>query len=160
MLKGSLDDIAWRRELPPALGAMLERLADPALSQAATGRHQLDGDAFFVINEYATRPAADLRAESHRRYCDVQVMLAGTEKVGCTKLAVEPDIAYDATRDVAYYAKDIPLDWHAFGTGDVFIFTPDDIHLPGVELARSQSIRKVVGKLPWAELARVWPSLV
>lgn len=158
MLKGSLDDIAWRKRLPSVLGEMLDRLADPVLRQAKTGRHDLDGDAFFVINEYETRPAIELRAESHRRYCDVQVMLAGTEKVGCTTLPAVPDVAYDAARDVAYYAQDIALDWHVFGTGAVFIFAPDDIHLPGVTLDRAQNIRKVVGKLPWTSLADVWSS--
>ena len=157
MLKGSLDDIAWRKRLPPVLGEMLDRLADPALRHATAGRYDLDDDAFFVINAYETRPAAELRAESHRRYCDVQVMLAGREQVGCARLATDPDVAYDATRDVAYYAEDLALDWYPFGTGAVFIFAPDDIHLPGVTLDRPESIRKVVGKLPWATLAGVWP---
>ncbi len=158
MLKGSINDDAWRSGLPAPLRQMLERLADPALCQASVGRHDIDGEAFFVINEYETRPAAELRAESHRRYCDVQVMLSGTEQVGCAKLAGGADAAYDAVRDVTYYAQDLQLDWHPFGTGTVFVFTPDDIHLPGVTLNHAAGIRKVVGKLPWATLAGDWPS--
>jgi biofilm protein TabA len=158
VLKGSIDDTAWREGLPPVLREMLARLADPALRHAAAGRHDIDGEAFFVINDYETQPAADLRAESHRRYCDVQVMLAGAEQVGCAKLASDPDAPYDTTRDVAYYAQGLELDWYAFSTGAVFVFTPDDIHLPGVTLGQPTSIRKVVGKLPWAKLAGDWPS--
>lgn len=157
MLKGSINDDAWRSGLPTPLRQMLERLADPALRQAPVGRHDLEGEAFFVINEYETRPAAELRAESHRRYCDVQVMLVGTEQVGCAELADTAGAAYDAAHDVTYYPQDLPLDWHAFGTGTVFVFTPDDIHLPGVTLDRPAGIRKVVGKLPWATLAGDWP---
>jgi YhcH/YjgK/YiaL family protein len=155
MLRGSLHDLAWRNRLPPVVREMLESLADPALHDASAGRHELGDDTFFVINEYETRPAPELRAESHRRYCDVQIMLSGTEQVGCGKLANGPDASYDATRDIAYYAQDLPLDWYPFGIGDVFIFAPDDIHLPGVTLDRPGNIRKVVGKLPWAMLAGV-----
>ena len=114
MLRGSLDDLAWRKRLPPVLLEMLERLADPALHRAPAGRHELSDDAFFVINEYETRPALELRAESHRRYCDVQVMLSGTEQVGCGKLVNDLDAFYDTVRDVAYYTQDLPLDWYPF----------------------------------------------
>lgn len=157
MLKGAMDNIAWREGLPQALRQMLDRLADPALRKAQTGRSDLDGGAFFVINAYDTQPAGALHAESHRRYCDVQVILHGSEQIGWAALASDLDAPYDAAKDVSYYAPGLPLDWHAFGPGDVFIFAPSDIHLPGVTLSQPARIRKVVGKLPWAELAGDWP---
>lgn len=157
MLKGSMDDAAWRAGLPAALRHMLERLADPALRQAPAGRRDLDGDAFLMVNDYATQPAEALRAESHRRYCDVQVMLEGVEQVGWAALAGDPDAAYDAAGDVAYHVPGPALAWHAFTAGDVFVFAPDDIHLPGVALHRPARVRKLVGKLPWTTLAGDWP---
>ena len=160
MIKGHLDGSDWTRAPSPTLRRMLARLADPSLLTAAKGRYDLGDGSFYVINEYDTRPAAELRAESHRRYCDVQVMLAGREQMGWTPRRDDsPASPYDAAADIRFYAAGLALDWQPFVPGDVFVFSPDDIHCPGVVLDHPARIRKVVGKIPWAVLAAEWPAV-
>lgn len=159
MLEGKLDGRGWVAPPSPLMKAMLACLAEPSVRDLPAGRYETGGDTFFVINAYETQPASALRAESHRRFCDVQVMLEGEEMMGWTKRRPDlPSGAYDDQNDVMFYEVGLGLEWRRFSPGDVFVFAPDDVHLPGVLLDRPTRIRKAVGKLPWASLEAEWPT--
>ena len=41
-----------------------------------TGRHEIEGSAFYVnVEEGMTRPASDRKFEAHARYIDIQLLL-------------------------------------------------------------------------------------
>ena len=59
------------------LGA-LGRLEDTALLSRPAGKYAIDGERLFVIiQDYTTKPVEQCRWESHRKYIDIQYMLAG-----------------------------------------------------------------------------------
>ncbi len=58
-------------------------LADPALAQKPDGRYSIDGDnLYYMVQHYTTKPVDQARFESHRKYIDIQVLLAGQELLG------------------------------------------------------------------------------
>lgn len=159
MLEGSIGG-AWARQLSTVLARMIEHLSDPALGAAPTGRRDVGDGTFYVVSDYETRPADELSAESHRRYCDIQVMLDGVEMMGWAPRRPDlPASPYEADIDTLYYGTGLQLEWRRFSAGSVFIFSPDDIHLPGVLLEAPARVRKVVGKVPWADVVDHWDAL-
>jgi biofilm protein TabA len=150
MLSGSLELSNQPSWYPEPLGRMLKRLADPAVRTAPCGRIPVDGERMFiVVNEYETSPADRLDPESHRRYCDVQTVLAGDELMGWGLLDPARPLKgdYDAARDLQFYEGLDGLSWLRARPGLFFLFTPTDVHLPGVANERPTAVRKAVGKI-------------
>jgi len=150
MMAGLLEspDAAARRW--PALLEVLRRAADPALLEAPLGRHPVDGDQLYlVLAEYDTRPVEAGKPETHRAYCDVQVVLRGEERIGWAPLtaAWSPSGGYDPASDLQLHLPAGGLTWLAARPGCFFFFGPGDVHQPGVIAAGPARVRKLVGKI-------------
>lgn len=112
------------------------------------------GDGMFALEQaYRAKPPADGRWESHRAYIDVQVIVAGEERM---ELADVRDlrVAEDFTpgRDVLFYhASDAGSSLRATA-GAVAVFFPVDGHKPSLALdpAAPALVRKTVVKVPVA----------
>lgn len=118
---------------------------DPAA--LALGRHDLDGDRIFaLVQEYETRPRSACRWEAHRRYCDVQFLAAGVERIGVApRDALRLVDAYDEHQDVAFYDGD--GDFVTLRTGMFAMLWPHDAHMPCVASAGLLRVRKIVVKV-------------
>ncbi|MGJ8695580.1 MAG: YhcH/YjgK/YiaL family protein [Verrucomicrobiaceae bacterium] len=106
-------------------------------------------DGIFLIEEaYLTKRPAEVRWESHREWADVQVILAGEERMDVTKvenLKLVEDLS--PQRDMLYfenYEKGSVLRLEA---GDVAIYLPVDGHRPGLEIGQAELVRKLVVKV-------------
>jgi YhcH/YjgK/YiaL family protein len=117
--------------LHPGFPAAFEFLGQP-LAQLAAGRHAIDGERLFVVmNREQGRTRTGAKLESHRRYIDIQLTLAGAEEIGW-KPAAEcslPEGPFSVEKDIAFYA-DRPESWFAVGPGTFALFFPDDAHAP------------------------------
>ena len=81
MIVDALANAGRYRPLHPRLAAAFDYLAafDPAKPD---GKYPIDGDAVYaLVQSYATRPAAEKKWESHRRYLDVQYVVSGRERI-------------------------------------------------------------------------------
>ena len=135
-------------QLPARLARALEYLRATDLMSVAIGRHDVDGDRLFaLVQEYTTRAADQCVWEAHRKYIDVQCVVAGAERMGVAELASstvrEP---YDPARDVAFFEPG--RDSVIVSAGMFAIFWPDDVHSPGgmVDDAAPRAVRKIVIK--------------
>ena len=116
------------------------------------GRTDLADGAYLIVSRYATAPAEDKPYEAHRKYIDVQVLLAGEEFIGLAETAeLAEQTPYDPQADVALYhapAREHQLvlqpDW-------AVVLDPADAHRPGCCLDQPADVCKVVAKLPVAE---------
>lgn len=133
-----------------AMGALFARafgfLKQTDLAALPLGRHEIDRDNIYVIvarDRGRTREQAKL--EAHRRYADIQVVLAGTDEMGWKSrpLCTKPDSGYDRDKDIEFFA-DEPDAWVAVGPGSFVVFFPDDAHAP---LVGNGEIRKVIVKV-------------
>jgi YhcH/YjgK/YiaL family protein len=120
--------------LHPLFPRALAAAADPAVRALPDGRHALQGDDLFVIVErLPTRARAEKRLECHRRYIDIQVLLAGAEAMECTDVD-GLDIAADFAPggDVRFFREPArPLTRLLVTAGQAAVFFPEDAHKPG-----------------------------
>lgn len=138
------------RPLGKLIGAALDYLRRADFSQIADGRHELDGERLYVmVQRYQTKPLAEATWEAHRQYFDVQYVIQGAERVGYAALrdTVPVRQPYDSQKDIIFY--DAAGDFLSLRVGDFAIFSPHDIHAPGLALSPSGAlgtVRKAVVK--------------
>jgi biofilm protein TabA len=150
----------WRRfqSLHAGFVDAFRALSDPEIASLPAGRHSINGERLYLIVGRDTgRGRHRARLESHRRYIDIQLTLAGQEEIGWLPLAdclaslatTQPlaashgDEPYDGGRDIAFYSAR-PETWLALPPGTFAIFFPEDAHAP---LAGQDEIVKVVAKV-------------
>ncbi|KXU34919.1 hypothetical protein AXK12_06730 [Cephaloticoccus capnophilus] len=126
-----------------------------ALKEGESQRQDLEGGAFAIAQVYAARPRYGV-FESHRRYHDIQVVVAGEEQIEVAETALLTlTQAYDEERDVAFYADYAAGSVLRFKAGEVAVFAPCDGHMPSVRSdgfdtgsAGGGLVYKVVVKVP------------
>lgn len=109
------------------------------------------GGGIFVIEEcYATKLRADGFFESHRKYVDVQMVLDGEEQMELADLRrMAPKQPYHAERDLQVYEDDTSASLLRVFTGQVAVFFPSDVHMPGLRIRTDPvTVRKAVVKIP------------
>lgn len=132
--------------LHPLFARAFDFLRNTDLDALAPGRHAIAGEQLFALVEDGVgRTRAEAQLECHRRYIDIQLVLAGVDEMGWKPLAdcVVPATDYDAARDIGFF-NDAPASWVATPPGSFCVFFPDDAHAPLVSAGR---IRKVVLKI-------------
>src|SRR5450830_1435152 len=73
--------------LGPRIARGLQFLAETDLKGLTTGRHELDGQALFVlVSDYVPKPPSQGKWEAHRRYLDLQFVVSGVERIVCSPL--------------------------------------------------------------------------
>jgi YhcH/YjgK/YiaL family protein len=115
----------------------------------ASGSYPLQGDKLFMnVMQFATGLAQEKKAEQHRDYIDIQILLEGRERIFYG--------AYESARDSE--------EWHgeedyqlcrrieneqtlALQPGMFAVFMPLEPHKPGCQVSQPEEIKKVVIKL-------------
>jgi YhcH/YjgK/YiaL family protein len=119
------------------------------LAAGVTERTDLAGGSFALDQVYVPRLRPDGFFESHRKYIDVQVIVAGEELMevqDISRLVVsEP---YSAERDFIKYADSADTSVLRMRAGDVAVFFPEDGHMPSLRWRTADLVRKTVVKVP------------
>ncbi|MBN2211649.1 MAG: YhcH/YjgK/YiaL family protein [Sedimentisphaerales bacterium] len=115
----------------------------------ASGRYEIQGnDIYAIVAEYETGSAETKRFEGHQRYIDVQVLLAGAERMD---VAISDDLTvdepYHKEKDVIFYKAPQEYTSLVLRPGYIVILYPQDIHRAGVCLTQPQRVRKLVVKV-------------
>ncbi|MDH2917929.1 MAG: YhcH/YjgK/YiaL family protein [Sideroxydans sp.] len=137
--------------LHPLFPAAYAYLRDTDLNALAPGVHQIIDQQLFVIVEHANgRTRAEAKLEAHRRYIDIQLVLAGLDEMGWQALSDcnQPIDEHNLERDIRFF-DDAPATWIAVPPAHFCIFFPDDAHAP---LVGSGAIRKVIMKVAVAAI--------
>jgi YhcH/YjgK/YiaL family protein len=146
MICDRLDNAAWYSGLPRRIVRALEFLRDNDPLSLALGRLDVDGDRLFaLVQEYTTRDESECRWEAHRRYCDVQYVASGVERIDVAHIAdMQVVELYDAAKDVAFFSG--AGDSLTLRAGAFAIFAPQDVHRPCVAAFAREPVRKIVLK--------------
>jgi biofilm protein TabA len=111
------------------------------------GRYELLGEEVFaLVQEYETKPREEAVWEAHRRYADVQLVIAGSEVFGCAPAnALRESKPYDPEKDFVLYEGEgnlvtVPAGWFA-------LFFPGEEHMPQVQAGGPGKVRKLVVKV-------------
>lgn len=140
---------AYVAEMLQPGSAAARRIA--GIASGATERIDLAGGSFGLEQVYPPRARPDGFFESHRKYIDVQVIVAGEELMevrDITALTIaEP---YNPERDFIKYADIADAAVLKMRAGDVAIFFPEDGHMPSLHWRGTGLVRKTVVKVPVA----------
>lgn len=125
-----------------AFSEILKILAGP---WPTVDRLDVDGDRLYILPMTVPgKGKTGVRAETHRRYLDIQYVVTGTDTMGwCSIDVIGPGNGYDAIKDIEFYPAE-PSIWVPVMAGDFAIFLPSDVHAP---LAGEGLVRKIVVKV-------------
>lgn len=149
MILTSLTDIRSYLGLHPLLGQAFDFLRN-LRGDEPNGRIDLDGDrAFALLQSYTTKPIGQTSVEAHRRYLDVQCVLAGEEHLIWCPLGSlgQPSQVHDDQRDFALWPLPEAYTLCLLKPGLAAILHPDDAHAPGIAAGQPCGVNKVVIKL-------------
>jgi YhcH/YjgK/YiaL family protein len=120
-----------------------------AAAGVADGRIEIDGERLYAsVASYETGSRAERRFEAHRRYIDIQVLLAGEETIDVALDRELPVLeAYDEKRDVMFLKPPEHVAALPMRPGWFAVFYPHDLHRPGCHLKDKQKVRKIVMKV-------------
>jgi biofilm protein TabA len=116
------------------------------LKELPVGRYEIDGERVYgIVSKDPGRKKEDALLETHEKYIDIQLVLAGTDDMGWKPKSSckHPSEEYDQEADIQFFA-DEPDAWLSTGSGAFAIFFPEDAHMP---LISSGQIHKVVVKV-------------
>jgi len=121
-------------------------LLRPDLKDLPVGKHEIDGERVYAtVSKDAGQKRADALLETHQKYIDIQLILAGSDDIGWKPKSMcrQPSGAYDPKTDLQFFS-DQPNTWLSMVSGEFAIFFPEDAHMP---LISSGRIHKVVVKI-------------
>jgi biofilm protein TabA len=149
MIVDRIEMAAQYRGLSARLDAAFEWLGSGAASTCApSGRYEIVEGVFANCSEYQTKLTEDGRFETHRKYIDIQLLLEGRELIDVTDPRdLEPIIAYDAEKDIAFYRRKEGRHRVVLSPGIMAVLFPQDAHMPSVAVGRPETVRKVVVKV-------------
>lgn len=135
--------------LAPKFQKAFAFLKETDFSILSEGKIKIDGDDIFAeVQEYTTKPAAECRFESHRKYFDIQYMAEGEEYFGYIPLAeLEEDTGYDESRDLEFYRTPAASGRVHLKKGDFAVVSPDDGHQPRCIGEAPCRVKKIVVKV-------------
>ena len=136
----------WRRYagLLPGLSPAFQFL-ETLTPATPDGRYELDGN-YCLVQRYRTKPHGTF--EAHRKYVDVQFILAGRETILWAPLASLTTVtqSYVDDRDVGFFAMPATSTALRLGAGQFTILFPADGHAPGIECDGAVDVVKAVVK--------------
>ena len=124
-------------------------LAERDLATKSDGRYGVDGDdVYYIVQHYTTKPVDQGRFESHRKYIDIQVLLAGQELLAYSPTAgleiVEP---YSEEKDIMFYRVGTIIAQTRLEPGLFCLPYPHDAHMPSCQITCPAPVHKVVFKI-------------
>lgn len=130
----------------PGLAAALAFLRRADLAALPDGRHEIQGDdVYAIVSRYHIKLQNDGVWEAHRRYIDLQCMLAGCERIGYAPLDGLAAGEYSRERDLVLATGQ--GDFITLAPGRFALLWPHDAHMPGVAATEPAPVHKVVIKL-------------
>jgi biofilm protein TabA len=133
MIKDHVSNAAAYAGLGPGIAQAMEYIRKTDFSKLSPGKHPIDdGNIFAVVQRYRPKTLDKAVWESHRKFIDVQFVVEGTERMGFASMSVKPAVKtpYNDQTDLVFYEPQGDL--LAFRAGDFAIFTPQDVHAPGL----------------------------
>lgn len=146
MILDVLENAHRYRALNKGFTKAIEFLLRPDLKELPLEKYEIDGNRVYaMVSKNPGRRKEDAQLETHEKYIDIQLVLAGTDEMGWKpkSLCSQPVGEYDPKSDIQFFA-DEPDAWISTKCGAFAIFFPEDAHMP---LISSGQLHKVVVKV-------------
>ncbi len=150
MIVAKLERAMEQTAATPAFEKAYRFLLDSRGRALEAGRIEIDGDRVFaLVQNYETRAGGETLFEAHRKYADIQFIVAGEEAIGWAPIelmAVTAD--YDPAKDVVLGT--VPpgeVTLLNLRAGEVGVFYPSDAHAPKLASGSPSRVVKIVVKV-------------
>lgn len=112
------------------------------------GKHVVNEDFFYLVQEYETKAPEAARHEAHEAYVDIQYMIQGKEQIDIAP-ADKMEVAepYNADRDIVFFKEPEQATHVVLTDGGYVVVYPEDSHKPGIRVGEPAKVRKIVGKV-------------
>ncbi len=155
MFQGNLSELDSYQHLPNKLLSVIQQVKQRINENVENGRYPLEGeDVFFFVVDDNTQRLKERRSECHRKYVDVQILLAGEERFGYS-LQPFQTIAEDLleAKDIAFSEDIVNEQFTDLNPGDFIIFNVAQPHRPLVAINQPMPVRKAIIKVAndWLE---------
>ncbi len=149
MIASNLASAQRYESVHPMFAQAFDFLRTQDVATLEPGRIDIAGDDLYaLIQRYETVPAAQKRWEAHERYIDIQYVARGHEVCGWAPAGLlSPACAYDAAKDIRFYADDVTATSVRLAAGDFVVLMPEDLHRPGCMADAPEPVIKVVLKV-------------
>lgn len=127
-----------------SIDAVADFIESNNLSALECRRYDLPGGAFANVSEYC--PDAGDKPEAHRDYCDLQLMVSGSEIIEVSPI----DFCSESTGykpDIEFFAKYDSPSSVTLAAGTFLFLAPQDAHRPCINNG-CDKVKKIVFKLP------------
>ena len=127
-------------------------LKNTDLTKLALGRVEIGDGVYAAVSEYLPKDREGMLFEAHKKYIDIQYIIAGKELIDVAPLKnttiTKP---YNADSDAMFGAVTGFSELRAL-PGRFFIFFPNDAHRPSMKYGDEDiTVRKIVVKIPVGE---------
>ena len=150
MIVTDLDAFEHQAPLTPSFRLAVEFLHRKDLLELPDGNVPLDGKRVFaILQRYRTAHMDAPKFEYHRKYIDLQYILAGEEVIGWAPAAEMTALFnYDEQQDICFGLMQ-PGKWSSvrLRAGQLGVFWPEDAHAPRLAAGPTVLVRKIVVKV-------------
>ena len=152
MITGNVNHLELLPYLPAQLKQAIQYVMANFNADSALGKFDVDGENQFVmIFNDSTSPAEERCQELHGKYLDIQIVLAGQEKMVFSNLAAPQGSAeWLEGKDIAF----LPLTQQGLeeksfimNAGDFVVFYPGELHKPMCAVGENAPVKKAVVKI-------------
>lgn len=134
-----------RFEALERLHGVWERIYSGWAENLPCGRYDLEDGIFVNISEYRT--GTEGLFEAHRKYIDVQCILAGEEKIEVAPVrSLSVTQAYDEAADILFGKGEGRS--YVLRAGQAIVLLPEEAHRPGLCVSEPAQVKKAVFKVP------------
>lgn len=147
MIYDSIENLGKYIAVCPAFKEAAEFTANLLKEESlSVGRMECSEGIYASVQEYAPKPKEEGRFEAHKEYIDIQIALAGSERLFVSALnGLKESQAYSEENDIAFYEGN-EEGCVVLKPGMFAVLFPSDGHMPGIENGDSR-IKKLVVKL-------------
>lgn len=116
--------------------------------EAELGKHVVNDNFFYLVQQYETKALEAGRHEAHKKYVDIQYLVAGKERIDIAPAdRMEVDEPYSEERDVVFFKEPTQATNIVLTDGGYVILYPEDSHKPGLSVDGPVPVKKIVGKV-------------
>lgn len=114
--------------------------------QTPIGKYEIEDDNLYaLVQEYKSKDIEVAKPEGHHKYIDIQYIISGVELIGLATLRDQIPILSKKEDDYDLYDCDTTL--FRMDSGMFSIFFPGDLHMPGIKVNQSSTVKKIVIKV-------------
>ncbi|MDX2195640.1 MAG: YhcH/YjgK/YiaL family protein [Cytophagales bacterium] len=149
MITDLVSHIHIYKSLSPNLASAIHWLQNTDLQNLPVGEVAIkEKDIYAIVSAYNTKAMTEGKWEAHLKYIDIQYVISGNEQIGYSPMNEEYMIVkpYQDDKDYALYEVKNGKFFDA-APSNFYIFMPQDVHMPGIEILQKCAVKKLVIKV-------------